>query len=80
MKRKAAMEVNIKWMMTMIPTGGRCNGNIEAILQQGRGLEGRVVLALPSNSVGLERVKGIGQSRTEECNLHRWGVTGGKKG
>lgn len=42
--------------------------------------EGRVVLALPSNNVGLQRVKWIGQSRTEECNLHRWGVTGVKKG
>lgn len=30
--------------------------------------------------VGLEGEKRIGQSRTEECNLHRWGVTGGKKG
>jgi hypothetical protein len=46
-------------------------------ISTGEKREERVVLALPSYDV--EGEKWVGQSQTEECNLHRWGVTGVKK-
>ena len=47
-------------------------------ISTGEKREERVVLALPSY-VGLVREKWVGQSQTDICNLHRWGVTGVKK-